>query len=32
MRTVWAELPEDVMGWVGENKYEQWGEFDVERG
>jgi acyl dehydratase len=27
-----AELPEDVKGWVGEKKYEEWGEFDVERG
>jgi acyl dehydratase len=26
------ELPEDVKGWIGQKKYEQWGEFDVERG
>ena len=27
-----AELPEDVKSWIGEKKYEEWGEFDVERG
>jgi hypothetical protein len=27
-----AELPEDVKGWIGQKRYEQWGEFDVERG
>jgi acyl dehydratase len=27
-----AELPADVEGWIGEKKYEEWGEFDVERG
>ena len=27
-----AELPEDVNGWIGKKLYEQWGEFDVERG
>lgn len=26
------ELPEDVKSWVGQKKYELWGEFDVERG
>jgi len=26
------ELPEDVKGWIGQKKYELWGEFDVERG
>jgi acyl dehydratase len=26
------ELPEDVKSWIGEKKYELWGEFDVERG
>lgn len=26
------ELPADVKGWIGEKKYEEWGEFDVERG
>ena len=26
------ELPEDVSGWIGQKRYEQWGEFDVERG
>ncbi len=26
------ELPEDVKGWIGQKKYEEWGEFDVERG
>ena len=26
------ELPEDVKGWIGKKLYEQWGEFDVERG
>ena len=26
------ELPEDVASWIGQKKYEQWGEFDVERG
>jgi len=25
-------LPEDVLGWIGQKRYEQWGEFDVERG
>jgi hypothetical protein len=25
-------LPEDVKGWIGQKRYEQWGEFDVERG
>jgi hypothetical protein len=25
-------LPEDVLGWIGQTRYEQWGEFDVERG
>jgi acyl dehydratase len=27
-----SELPEDVKSWIGEKKYEEWGEFDVERG
>ncbi len=27
-----AGLPADVAGWIGEKRYEQWGEFDVERG
>jgi acyl dehydratase len=26
------ELPEDVASWIGKKLYEQWGEFDVERG
>ena len=26
------ELPEDVSSWIGKKLYEQWGEFDVERG
>jgi acyl dehydratase len=26
------ELPADVKSWIGEKKYEEWGEFDVERG
>jgi hypothetical protein len=26
------ELPDDVKSWVGKKRYEQWGEFDVERG
>jgi acyl dehydratase len=26
------ELPDDVKRWIGEKLYEQWGEFDVERG
>jgi len=26
------ELPDDVKGWIGKKLYEQWGEFDVERG
>ena len=26
------ELPEDVRSWIGQKKYELWGEFDVERG
>ncbi len=26
------ELPEDVKRWIGRKLYEQWGEFDVERG
>lgn len=26
------ELPQDVKSWIGEKKYELWGEFDVERG
>jgi acyl dehydratase len=26
------ELPEDVKSWIGQKRYEQWGEFDVERG
>jgi acyl dehydratase len=26
------ELPEDVKGWIGQKRYELWGEFDVERG
>lgn len=26
------ELPEDVKSWIGEKRYELWGEFDVERG
>ncbi len=26
------ELPEDVKSWIGKKLYEQWGEFDVERG
>ena len=27
-----SELPEDVKSWIGEKKYEEVGEFDVERG
>ncbi len=27
-----GELPEDVKRWIGDKKYEEWGEFDVERG
>jgi hypothetical protein len=27
-----SELPEEVRAWIGENRYEQQGEFDVERG
>ena len=27
-----AELPDDVKSWIGRKLYEQWGEFDVERG
>lgn len=27
-----SELPADVSSWIGEKKYEEWGEFDVERG
>ena len=27
-----AELPDDVKDWIGKKRYEQWGEFDVERG
>ena len=26
------ELPEDVKSWIGQKRYELWGEFDVERG
>jgi len=26
------ELSDDVKGWIGKKLYEQWGEFDVERG
>ena len=26
------ELPEDVKSWIGQKKYELWGEFEVERG
>ena len=26
------ELPDDVKSWIGKKLYEQWGEFDVERG
>jgi acyl dehydratase len=26
------ELPDEVKGWIGRKLYEQWGEFDVERG
>lgn len=27
-----SELPAEVKGWIGERRYEQVGEFDVERG
>ena len=27
-----SELPEDVKSWIGQKRYELWGEFDVERG
>jgi acyl dehydratase len=27
-----SELPAEVKSWIGKKKYEQWGEFDVERG
>ena len=27
-----SELPVEVESWIGERKYEEWGEFDVERG
>jgi len=27
-----SELPSDVQGWIGQRRYEQAGEFDVERG
>ena len=27
-----SELPSEVEGWIGQRKYEEFGEFDVERG
>ena len=27
-----SEIPAEVQGWIGQKKYEEWGEFDVERG
>ncbi len=27
-----SELPAEVESWIGQRKYEEWGEFDVERG
>jgi acyl dehydratase len=27
-----SELPQEVRGWIGQKRYEQEGEFDVERG
>ncbi len=27
-----SDLPAEVEGWIGQRKYEEWGEFDVERG
>ena len=27
-----SELPEEVRGWIGQKRYEEEGEFDVERG
>lgn len=27
-----AEIPADVQAWIGQKRYELWGDFDVERG
>ncbi len=27
-----SELPAEIQSWIGQKRYEQWGEFDVERG
>jgi hypothetical protein len=27
-----SELPSEIESWIGQRKYEEWGEFDVERG
>ncbi len=27
-----SEIPAEVQAWIGQKKYEEWGEFDVERG
>ena len=27
-----SEIPAEVQGWIGQKKYEEWGEVDVERG
>ena len=27
-----SEIPAEVQSWIGQKRYEQWGEFDVERG
>ena len=27
-----SEIPADVQAWIGQKRYELWGEFDVERG
>lgn len=27
-----SDLPAEVESWIGQRKYEEWGEFDVERG
>ena len=27
-----SDLPEEVKSWIGQRRYEEWGEFEVERG
>ncbi len=27
-----SDLPAEIESWIGQRKYEEWGEFDVERG